>query len=64
VRRLKATTGWHFKESKLFKVTYKEPAAIELQVKYFKNRQVADTFVTELKSKFISLEEVEDVESE
>jgi hypothetical protein len=48
----------------VYKVTYKEPAAIELQVKYFKNRQVADTFVTELKSKFISLEEVEDVESE
>ncbi len=44
----------------MYKITYKEVGASELQVKYFKNRQVADSFVKELGAKFISLEEVED----
>ncbi len=44
----------------MYKVTYKQSGAVELQVKYFKNRRVADMFVIELGAKFISLEEVDD----
>jgi hypothetical protein len=48
----------------MFKVTYKEPGATQLMVKHFKNRQVADTFIKELKTRFVSIEEVSDDESQ